>query len=239
MTAEVDYKPYLHGVLKFLHGINEEDRWAIVKKGMDRSVNILGRGRPVLFFLVEETKAGGPHAVQALYDPKERAAILEIPEEPEQQGGRFPTVLHAVEMIASVTKLANQRMELPHPQVRFVDRLRGRIQELGVVLIPLTLDTDRSNIIAFHPQARHIDPETLAYAYYEGIKADTELPEDLIRHTMLVQALNGDKPLTKNEVTLRVLPHEETGNYRLMYPGRIARWSSSNVNRYISLRRIV
>ncbi len=238
MIAEIDYKPYLPDTLKFLRRINDNDRWVIVKQGINRSVDLLSCGRSVLFFLAEETTVGGPHAVQAIYDPQEGVAFLETPEESTEQKGRFPTVLHAIEMIANVTKLVNQRTELPYPQVRFVDRLRGRVEELELALIPLNLITNRSNVLVFHPQARHVDPETLALAYYEATKADVQLPEDLIRHTMLVQALNGDRPSSKTEVTLRVLLTKETGKYRLMHPERIARWFTPHVNGGIILRQI-
>lgn len=240
----------LSEILRILHGLSQEEKWAMIRQGIGRAADMVSQEKPVLFFLVDETSAGGYHFVRALYDPQERSALIEIPEESHQQGGRFPTVLHALEVIVGTVALANQieksftpngAIIYPHkgsvfPDVNFIPDLNEQANKTEVVLVPLTVDTSRTNVVAFHPQARHINPEALARAYYQVIQNDTDLPKDLIRHTMLVQAENTLDG--KNEVTVSILTKEAARQYSLMRTERISSFGKNNTKGNVIVRRI-
>ncbi|MGI8420302.1 MAG: hypothetical protein ACR2LN_06725 [Candidatus Levyibacteriota bacterium] len=232
----------LREIIIFLRHLTQKEQWSLIRQELEKAVDIISLGKAVMFFLVDETAAGGSHTVKAFYNPRAKKVLLEIPKEPLQKGGRFPTVLHALEIIVGAIDLANKRrkrdQKIPYPEISFVKVLKKSMKKSDVSVIPLTVaETKKANIIAFHPQARHIDPETLARAYYHIIQTDNTLPRDLIRHTMLVQTLSGNRPRDKHSITVTVLPKDATQVYKLIHPGRITRWFNPNAVTNIVMRR--
>lgn len=237
----------LQEVLSHLHGLSQKEQWVMLRQGFERAADLVQRGELVAFHLVDDTVAGGAHLVRALYSPGEARALIEIPEESHKPGGRFPTVLHALEVIAAAVGLANQtdksfnpngdtiypQPAIPYPDIEFVTALNGQAKDAHGVLIPLTVDPDKTNLVAIHPQARHINPEGLAIAYYQVIQGDTELTGDLMRHTMLVQARNRRE---KHDVGLSVVTKAEKPELRLNFPGRIARLGTGATGKVIVSR---
>ena len=249
---------HVGAVVDFLHKLPEEDAWIMVRDGLDRAAMALHRRTPVVYLLVDDTAAGGAHAVRAIHDPETRQVVVEIPQESGQKGGRFPTVLHTLETIVNATRLAHGKKhgvtqdhgmvypdgEVKYPAVTFMagssfgEKLRNSDRHERV-FIPLTVNPPRTNALIFHPQARHIRPQEFAYAYYEMIQTDPDLDRDKLRHTMLYQAVDIADRRDKHEVALEVLLTSQAhGRFRVMNSGRISgNWEDSEAVKTLSLRR--
>lgn len=234
-------KPWLTDAINYLHSISQEQQWLIVRREIGRAVDAISQGNSVLFSLMDDTRAGGIHVVQAMYDPKEGRAIIEEPIDSKQRGGNFASVLHTLEVIAGAVMAVNARDDqfrqpLSFPEVNFAQTLRDHLRNPLHVAIPLTVDPEKANVLAFHPQVDRISPEALAVSYYETIKDDADLPNYLLRHTLLVHALPEDG-ITKNEAGLRVMLTGERKFSRLLHPERIAKWRNLNA-RAVTVKRI-
>lgn len=205
------------------------DRWSMIKQEFQQASSIATGDTPILFFLVDRTVAGGDHMVRALYHPIFHGVAVEIPM--DNQAGKFPTVLHALEIVSTVSKLSSTRENI-QPGLKFLpsqafDTVVGQISQPEVVLIPLVVDPERTNLVIFHPQARTLDPESIAYGYW-SILPKMDLVQDLIRHTMLVipqQEHLKPNPNNKNAVAVEIWLHKQIGKYfRLIDMGRIKPW---------------
>jgi hypothetical protein len=93
-------------------------------------------------------------------------------------------------------------------------------------MVPLIVNPPYTNAIMVHTQARHIDPETFARAYYEVKKVDQELAEDVIRHTMLFYPKDKDveQPPNKHVALVSVEPHLLFHDHKLADLRRVQQW---------------
>ena len=231
--------------LTHLRALNQEQQWKIVRHEVNKAADTICTGKPVSFYLIENTKAGGIHGVKALYMPSSARAFIEVPEEPEVRGGRFPSVLHTAEIIAATARLAHKKEPKPipgetivyqkdetiYPTIEFIrPGSFNLLQELDTPhetsLVPLTVDPSKTNAVIIHTQARHIDPRKLASEYYEIMKNDPDLPNDLLRHTILYNPqLWEDQLPSKHHVAVGTLPKELAQNrFKLAQTVRIASW---------------
>ncbi len=159
--------PSLADVLQYFGNLTEKKRWSIIRAEFERAADCIRQGKPVLFFMAENTKAGGPHAVRALYDPQNKIAHVEPPQETLQKGVRFPTICHTLEAIAATTGLAFNHddnfdpggqtvypeKKLPYPELNFVPVLGELPDNPEIIIIPLTVtSTTNDNFIIFHTQ---------------------------------------------------------------------------------------
>lgn len=225
----------LSPTVEAIEGLEEKNRWEIMRQEFQGGVEAVLKGKPVLFFLVDNTKAGGPHLIRMFLNPLFNAALVEIPE--ENQPGRLPTILHALEAVVTVKQLAHTAYpeasgSLSYPVIRFVkacefDMALQQIPDHEIGLIPLIVDPERTNCVIFHPNARHLDPQAIAYGYY-SVLAKMDLTVDLMRHTMLVTPRNPDYgPDSNKGVTVEAWAHREIGHFfSLLNPGRIGLWHS-------------
>lgn len=209
--------------------MSQDDRWSIIKQEFQKATLIATNDTPILFFLVDRTVAGGDHLVRALYHPIFHGVAVEIPG--DNQAGKFPTILHALETVSTITKLSATK-EAGQPGLKFLpsqefDKIAGQIRQPEVVLIPLMVDPERTNLVIFHPQARTLDPESIAYGYWR-VLPEMDLSHDLIRHTMLVtpyQEYLKPNPSNKNAVAVEIWLHKQIGDhFRLIDMGRIKPW---------------
>ena len=241
--------PPTREALGILSVLSAEEKARIVRYELQRAADALLEEKPVLFYTVDQTQAGGAHAVQAFFDPKQNRAVIEVSySQTDVQSSFFPTVLHALEIITATTQLANgcgnvsqqapnDAEKIPYPTVDFANRDSFRKKSEQAVqpepiFVPLTIDTRYTNAIIFHPQARHLKPEAIARAYYTLLKDDRSLAEDPIRHTMLVwPRYPEDRPTDKNSMTVIVLPSEfSRRRFKLADVRRVTDWAPTNQN---------
>lgn len=204
----------------------EDQRWEIMRREYHRAAEMASWGIPSLFLLVDQTKAGGAHLVRALLHPVFEMVMVEIPE--ENQSGKFPTVLHALEVADTVARPSHPRAKFLHHSELF-DQVVGQIRGFNVAFIPLIVDPARTNCVIFNKQARPLDPETVAQKYHQ-LLAHMDLTTDLMRHTMLVipQSDFQHAYVDKNELAVEIWPHREIGRYfNLIHPGRIGSWDTN------------
>lgn len=212
----------------------EENRWDIIRQEYRQAREAIESGSPVIFYLVDNTSAGGPHVIRALFSPIFDGLVVEIPQEDQYQSGRFPTVLHALEVASTVNKLAGAD-RLPR-SLKFLDseefnKAEKQVVGPNIALIPLIVDPDSTNLVVFHPQARKIDPRAVALGYYELIPS-LKLEKDLLRHTMLVAPRNNvERPDYHGEIVVDIWDHQQIGYYfNLLNPGRIKTWELSKTS---------
>ncbi|MDO8610464.1 MAG: hypothetical protein Q7R95_07995 [bacterium] len=231
-----EHKPFL--ITDRLHKLGPVKQWEILVREVEKAEFGIRNGSAVLFNCFDDTKAGGTHSVGAIYDPQIDRLIIEIPNEPVQKGGRFPSVLHAIEIAVATIRLA-YKDNAYLPEIEFISNdLFNTPRNHMVVLIPLTVDPNLTNAVIFHPQARHISPEALAKVYYFNfVKRDLNLTRDLLRHTMLVQSrFNEDRPQEKYQINVMTLSKKEAqSRFNLLNPSRIAFWDDTTANRDINI----
>lgn len=232
----------LSPTVEIIESFPEEKRWEIMRQEFQRGAEAVSNGKPVSLFLVDNTRAGGAHLVRAFLNPLFNAALVEIPE--ENQPGRLLTVLHALEVAVTIKQLAhaanpNASDNLSYPAIRFVkacefDMAVQQIPDHEIALMPLIVNPDRTNCVIFHPNAKHLDPQAIAYGYY-SVLARMDLTADLMRHTMLVTPRNPDYgPDSNKGVAVEVWAHREIGHFfSLLNPGRIGLWHSDRQPRPI------
>lgn len=220
----------LEEAVEIIVGMEEDQRWEAIKHEFKRTAEITSLGIPTLFFLVDNTAAGGSHVIRALFHPVFEMVVVEIPQ--ENQSGRFPTVLHALEVAATFTRLNNEQGNdtVPHPRAKFLqhepfEKLAGQVREVNISLIPLIVNPVKTNCVIFHSQARRLNPETIAQEYHK-LLAKVDLTKDLMRHTMLVTCNNPPYvPVAKDEFVVGVCEHSKVGqHFRLINVGRIGHW---------------
>jgi hypothetical protein len=237
-------------MLTVLRGMSQTDQWLGLKREMHRAVAALLHGRAVVYWLVDHTPAGGRHSILAFHEPRQNEAVIEIPEEPVIEpcaprvvrGGRFPTVLHAIEAIVLGVKIAQgcglrlckdsvPKTVLKYPSLGFLHRdafairLGVYVSEATIVQIPLTIDPPHTNAIIFRKQARgsYLDARTIALAHYIIMQHDAWLTEHLLRHTMLIYPKDASIGSANNRmITFETLHHAEIcERYNLFFPDRL------------------
>lgn len=219
--------------------LSEEERWEVIRREYQNATEAVQAGSPVLFFLVDKTKAGNSHVVKALFSPTFNGLVVEIPEEDQYQSGRFPTVLHALEVVSTVNKLAGSSSRLPitlkFMDADMFDKAEQQVAQLEIAVVPLIIDPQKTNLVIFHPQIRKIDPRAIALGYYK-ILPRLNLEAELLRHTMLVTPRsNSDllKPDSHTEVLVSVFHHYQIGDhFNLLNPGRVKHWNSDITSSY-------
>lgn len=208
----------------------ESDRWNAIRQEYQRATEAVANGKPVLFFLVDYTAAGASHLIRVIFSPAFAAEVVEIPAEDEFQGGRFPTVLHALEVVSTVHQLAGgNKDDLPRLKFMPSNKFYQVVQQVNqpeIVIMPLIVNPKKTNLVIFHTQARRIDPKAVALGYYQVLPR-LDLEDDLLRHTMLVTPSNGlMKPDNRTEVLVDVWHHNQVGLYfNLLNVGRIRPWN--------------
>jgi len=145
--------------------LNEESSWLKIRKSIETLAEKVDYNDVAFFNLHDETAAGGRHSVLVAYDGKQNIANIELPDEsivvfPEQEvsvGGKFPTVLHAIEIITLIAKIAN-KSDL-YPRLQFKKRrdiigITNEDTESSASILPLTVHTELANVIILHQQVR-------------------------------------------------------------------------------------
>lgn len=223
--------------------LNEEAVWNMVQEEVAAASEAIERGKSVLFNFYDQTSAGGSHAVLAYYEGERNAVTVEIPDEsvivfPQEKvsiGGRFPTVLHAVEIAVLVARTSGRKRDHAvsiYPRIKFGNR--NDIRKLVVdgsggkhlATVPLTVNPARTNVIVLHQQIRSnlARAAKIVGAHYQVLQGDAELGADILRHTMLVQPSRtlGLGPTKKTDFWIGTLPHHMvSSNFPLAHPGRI------------------
>lgn len=222
--------------------LSEEERWEVIRREYQNATKAVHAGSPVLFFLVDKTRAGDSHVIRALFSPIFNGLIVEIPQEDQYQSGRFPTVLHALEVVSTVNKLSGNE-NLP-VGLKFLDaeefnKAQQQISNPEITLVPLIVDPERTNLVIFHTQARKVDPRAIALGYYK-ILPRLGLEEDLLRHTMLVTPQGPlYRPVSHPHVVVDIWEHRLIGDFfSMLNPGRIKSWNNGNQHNeyYVSFR---
>lgn len=237
-----------------IDSLKESDRFSLVLEGVARAGSILAAKEPCLLLVVDDTNAGGKHIVYAFIDPIRNEAHIFIPPEPDiangdagVKGGRFPTVCHAVELVAACCKTA----DIKFPELVFseegddtsiVSDWRESTED-STIIMPLTIDPPNTNVFICHTQVPRIDPQRLLLGWYEVIKQDGNLVNDPIRHTILVmpKSLSDehkndyftlDQPPVKTMVMTETLPKDivdDRSRFRPMHMNRVSRWGKSSI----------
>lgn len=223
-----------------LKTLSQKEQFNMMQREVGSAAKAIGQGRPVLFISCDDTPAGDAHWVTGLYDPYAKSFAIGIPPEPSdaigrdgktysRKGGRFPTVLHAVEMFVVAHKIAEQafdRQDTTYPDLEFVSkdifrsRLYGKEDLLVRSRVPLTYQPENSNVLFFNKTAkgRDINPIAIAQSHYDAIQSDETIAEELLRHTMLLEnyVTGGNKV-----IEIAIMRSSETRDYRLFRPARI------------------
>lgn len=217
----------------------QKKQFELMQREIETAVEGLIRGMPVLFLAVDDTPAGDAHAVSALYSPDRGTFAVEIPDEPgditgkdgqkyNRSGGRFPTVLHTIEMFVVAAKLAGGSQ---YPELEFIRKndshpFYERLDDsdrcpFGIAIIPLTYQPQTSNALFFNKNTRKINPQAVANAHYDAMQSDTNLSATLLRHTML---LEGTIEGGNNVLGIGVMDGADTKKYKLFRTARIQPW---------------
>jgi len=230
-------------MLNLLTTLNHEERFDRVKQGIKEASELIRAERAFVINIADITKAGGLHNIRLLAKPMKREVCVEIPEEPIMtegiKGGRTPTILHAIELIVLSYKLAQKKFPTLSFKLYKTDPYDEKDTLIPRIFIPLTIDPPKTNIIIFHTQVPHINPELLAQSWFEIMKQDESLENDFIRHTILVMPVSStdqhqnnyfqiDQPKLKTQAHIIVLPKEiaqDRSRFRVMHLNRISRWT--------------
>ncbi|HSX43283.1 MAG TPA: hypothetical protein VLF59_04305 [Candidatus Saccharimonadales bacterium] len=233
----------------------EADRFSQVLEGVTKAAHTLIARKPCLLLVADDTNAGGKHIVYALIDTLRDEVRVLIPPEPDVtngeagvKGGRFPTVCHAVELVAACCKTAG----IDFPKLRFskdddtaVVADWQKLVEGSTIIMPLTINPPNTNVFICHTQVPRIDPQRLLLGWYEVIKHDKNLVSDPIRHTILVMPksqsdehkndyFTQDQPPVKTIVMTETLPKDtidDRSRFRPLHMNRVSRWGKlSNLN---------
>lgn len=239
-------KPSLNLIFKALKTINPGIQYLMAKQGITEATEKIIQGKPFIFNVVDETKAGGQHMVKILVTPKKSIAHIEVPTEPDGitgiKGGRNPTICHGLEIVVSAFKAANK----PFPALIFGLHSDSFLTLNGDfysgdklnILIPLMFDPPNTNLLVFHTQVPHLNPEKLMRSWYKAYQTDENILNDPIRHTILLMPksssaavsnphFSSDQPKSKNFVHVQVLPTEYMQNrnrFKSLHLSRIKKW---------------
>jgi D-amino-acid oxidase len=231
--------------LQILSRLSQERQWAILRQELQTAAAALLQGESLFYWSIDKTPRGENHYVGAFFDPQVKRLTVEIPQEPEdpkKKGGRFPTVLHTVEMVVATIQLANDLNSLtrsgqsiPYPVIEFVGNdgnspLTEKAAQVAppvVIFIPLTIDSGYSNVLILQPNARgsYLSPAAITQGYYQILQQDKELLTHLLRHTILLRPKSPEKGLTDRDIQVSVLPKEVAEqDYDLSDLGRLREW---------------
>jgi hypothetical protein len=108
-------------------------------------------------------------------------------------------------------------------------------------MVPLIVDPPYSNAVFIHTQTRKIDPETFARAYYEVVKQDERLTNDLMRHTMLLKPMDTavEQPPSKRLALVQVSPHQDLKEYKLVDLSRVKQWDQLRIPEHAQITPVV
>ncbi len=177
-----------------------QKRWSVMENSIKQASQELIKDKPIVWLLHDKTSAGLSHDLLAIHQPnkentQDNTAFIEIPDDPENGGsknGRFPTVLHAIDLIVgSVQKVRQMGVMIPYPHLHLGkrERLIRVIQNLNqlpfFVSVSLEINPFMTNAVIIHRNKRRIDAEVILHAYYGMLQIENGLVEDLWRHTML------------------------------------------------------
>lgn len=229
-----------------------------VQQSLSKISKLILNREPFLIKVTDKTYAGGAHAVNILINPQKQKVFIEVPDEPVigLKGGRNPTIYHGIEIITASYQIAKQ--SFPHIEFGLASNnyletlLKNNYQvNLEPILISLEIDPPKTNVIIFHTQVTHINPEILARLWYEVMKLDQDLVNDIIRHTSLVMPISSsnkyfnanfehDQPEAKAQAYSEVMQNlfaRDRNRFRLMHPSRISRWGTIPIlNQYQNLK---
>lgn len=238
----------IDGVVDGFKSQSQPQQFNLIKRAVHSAARAIALHQPVLFLSYDDTPAGDVHCIKGVYEPRSNSFIIEIPEEPSdtraangqvysRKGGRFPTVLHTIEMLVVAQQMAreipfysydNPLKDTPFPTLKFINediqlaKLAGYGPPgiLTISRIPLTYQPPTSNALFFNKTAekKHINPIALANAHYDAMQKDQALVKEILRHTML---LEGTVPGGNRMVEITVLEADETKLYKLYRTVRI------------------
>lgn len=230
-------------VIQRLRILTQRQQFTLMQQEVLRAAKAIAHRKPVLFLSYDDTPAGDVHCVSGIYEPETNSFGIEIPNEPSdiddgsgktytKRGGRFPTVLHTIEMLVASCKLVEKigeplENEKPvFPELEFLnteifdDRLNARGHLPVTSRIPLIYQPLTSNVLFFNKNARGRDMSAgaIAQAHYDAMRADANIPEVLLRHTMLLEGMviGGNKV-----IGITVMQGWETRQYKLFRTARI------------------
>lgn len=232
-----------------------------IKRSLTKISKLILKRELFLIEVMDNTYAGGTHVVKILINPQRQKVFIEVPDEPAigLKGGRNPTIYHGIEIITAGYQIARK----PFPHLEFGLAANNYLEtllnsnyqiDLEQILMSLTIDPPKTNVIIFHTQVTHINPEMLARLWYEVMKLDKNLIDDIIRHTSLVMPISStgkyfntnfeyDQPETKTQAYSEVMQNlfaRDRKRFRLMHPSRISRWSTIpilNQNRNLQIQK--
>lgn len=240
--------PSIGDVVDKFRNQSQPQQFNLIKRAVNSAARAIALHHPVLFLSYDDTPAGDAHCIKGLYEPHNNSFVIEIPEEPSdtlavngqvysRKGGRFPTVLHTIEMLVVAQRMAreipfyssdNQLRDTPFPTLKFIneDIQLAKLANYGppgilsISRIPLTYHPPTSNAVFLNKNAekRHINPIALANAHYDAMQKDQTLVKEILRHTML---LEGTVPGGNRIIEITVLEAAETKLYKLYRTVRI------------------
>lgn len=231
--------------LQLLRGLSQLEQWEILRREYRLAAEVLLRNLPLFYWSLDDTPRGGQHHIVALLDRRVNRLIVEIPAEPAdsgKKGGRFPTVLHTLEMAVATIQLAHQSnplagtgQEIAYPSLEFVASdgqgsfaaISAQFAQAAVMFVPLTIDSAHSNVLILQPNARgrYLSPTDIAHGYYQIVQQDRELLSHLLRHTIVVRPRSPEKGVTNRDVQVGVLPKRVAEqDYDLSDLGRLREW---------------
>lgn len=231
-------------VISWLKSKTQQEQHDLMHEEMSSAGRDILKGNPVIFLAFDDTPAGDVHVVSALYDPNNHTFTVEIPEDPpdvikggerySRRGGRFPTVLHTIEMFVVASKLEDifsppltEYGASSYPILNFTPRIPDQlIADKDVqdrVIIPLTYQPETANVLFFNKNAKgkDLNPKAIALAHYDTMQNDGAISRVLLRHTML---LEGEVEGGNKTVGLTIIDGPETRNHRLFRTSRLSQW---------------
>lgn len=238
-------------IFQALDLLDESQRYESILNGISTAAGALASSETCILIVVDDTNAGGKHKVTTLIDPLNDTAYLEIPPEPNPEdvgikGGRFPTICHAVELIAACYAKAGVKFPALHftSEVNPLSEIAdfNEPDDSTTLLMPLTINPPNTNVLICHTQVPHIDPQQLLLGWYEVIKQDDNLVADPIRHTILVmprsqtdehtnEHFTHDQPASKTLVLAETLPRDvvdDRARFRPLHLNRVSRWGKAS-----------
>ncbi len=209
----------------------DEKKWKMISEGMEIMIDALRTRRPLATLFFDKTKAGGAHRIATFFSPESKSFYVQIPDEPNPdidgqsvlRGGRFTTMLHALEAIAYAT--GQSSLNGYHPVIEIV-RQASFPPESEEIVLPLHVNPDLANFIVIDKQLTSINGNRLLeayYAWYKHFTLDSGMNNaNWLRHTMLVHPKDS-RPQFKQEIGFIMGVQSAIGvTYKLVNPGRIA-----------------
>lgn len=206
--------------LDHLNELTDDARWLLVQKQVNLAAYKIRLHQPFTLLVADHTPVGGKHIIEAAYDGSTNVTIG-IPENP----GQFPTLFHTLEIIGLAVAKAHPELSNNYwPAISYIEP-ENISQHGDSIVVPLTVDPERTNAVLFHPKARknnapfllgpHEDPG-IAEQYWEVVKdriasqqaehikgLEGQGRRGILRHTIFLQGID----LTQPKSEIMVIPN--------------------------------